>query len=36
MKHPGWALMRGFWLSWLQYRSFLFILAFGCDPTLDL
>jgi ABC-2 type transport system permease protein len=29
MKHPGWALMRGFWLSWLQYRSFLFILAFG-------
>ncbi len=29
MKHPGWALMRGFWLSWLKYRSFLFILAFG-------
>jgi ABC-2 type transport system permease protein len=23
------ALMRGLWLSWLQYRSFFFILAFG-------
>jgi ABC-2 type transport system permease protein len=25
----GWALVRGLWLSWLQYRSFFFILAFG-------
>lgn len=25
----GWALIRGLWLSWLQYRSFFFILAFG-------
>jgi ABC-2 type transport system permease protein len=25
----GMALVRGLWLSWLQYRSFFFILAFG-------
>jgi ABC-2 type transport system permease protein len=25
----GFALMRGLWLSWLQYRSFFFLLAFG-------
>jgi ABC-2 type transport system permease protein len=25
----GRALVRGLWLSWLQYRSFFFILAFG-------
>lgn len=25
----GWALVRGLWLSWLQYRSFFFLLAFG-------
>lgn len=25
----GLALVRGLWLSWLQYRSFFFILAFG-------
>ena len=25
----GWALIRGTWLSWMQYRSFFFILAFG-------
>ncbi len=25
----GFALVRGLWLSWLQYRSFFFILAFG-------
>ncbi len=25
----GWALVKGLWLSWLQYRSFFFILAFG-------
>ncbi|MBN2387981.1 MAG: ABC-2 family transporter protein [Anaerolineales bacterium] len=25
----GWALIRGLWLSWLQYRSFFFLLAFG-------
>lgn len=24
----GWALMRSTWLSWLQYRSFFFLLAF--------
>jgi ABC-2 type transport system permease protein len=29
MKRGGWALVRGMWLSWLQYRSFFFILAFG-------
>lgn len=29
MIRGGWALMRGLWLSWLQYRSFFFILAFG-------
>lgn len=29
MKRGGWALVRGLWLSWLQYRSFFFILAFG-------
>ncbi len=25
----GWALIKGLWLSWMQYRSFFFILAFG-------
>jgi ABC-2 type transport system permease protein len=25
----GWALVKGLWLSWMQYRSFFFILAFG-------
>lgn len=25
----GWALIRSTWSSWLQYRSFFFILAFG-------
>jgi ABC-2 type transport system permease protein len=25
----GWALVRGLWLSWMQYRSFFFLLAFG-------
>ena len=25
----NWALIRGLWLSWLQYRSFFFILAFA-------
>lgn len=25
----AWALVRGLWLSWLQYASFFFILAFG-------
>lgn len=25
----GWALVRSSWLSWMQYRSFFFILAFG-------
>jgi ABC-2 type transport system permease protein len=25
----GWALIKGLWLSWLQYRSFFFLLAFG-------
>ena len=30
MNHRGgMALIRGTWLSWLQYRSFFFILAFG-------
>jgi len=29
MRRGGWALVRGLWLSWLQYRSFFFILAFG-------
>ena len=30
MNHRGgFALIRGTWLSWLQYRSFFFILAFG-------
>lgn len=29
MNRGGWALVRGLWLSWLQYRSFFFILAFG-------
>jgi ABC-2 type transport system permease protein len=29
MKRGGFALVRGLWLSWLQYRSFFFILAFG-------
>lgn len=26
---PGWALVRGLWLSWVQHRSFFFTLAFG-------
>ncbi len=25
----GWALIKATWLSWLQYRSFFFLLAFG-------
>ena len=25
----GWALIKGLWLSWLQYRGFFFLLAFG-------
>jgi len=25
----GWALIKSSWLSWMQYRSFFFILAFG-------
>ncbi len=25
----GWALIKALWLSWLQYRSFFFLLAFG-------
>lgn len=25
----GFALVRGLWLSWMQYRSFFFLLAFG-------
>jgi ABC-2 type transport system permease protein len=25
----GWALIQGTWLSWLQHRSFFFLLAFG-------
>lgn len=25
----GWALIRGTWLSWVQHRSFFFVLAFG-------
>lgn len=25
----GWALIKGLWLSWLQHRSFFFLLAFG-------
>ncbi len=25
----GWALIKSTWLSWMQYRSFFFILAFG-------
>jgi ABC-2 type transport system permease protein len=29
MNRGGIALVRGLWLSWLQYRSFFFILAFG-------
>jgi len=29
MVRSSWALVRGLWLSWLQYRSFFFILAFG-------
>jgi ABC-2 type transport system permease protein len=29
MIRGGFALIRGLWLSWLQYRSFFFILAFG-------
>ncbi len=29
MSRGGWALVRASWASWLQYRSFFFILAFG-------
>ena len=30
MNHRGgWALIRRSWLSWMQYRSFFFLLAFG-------
>ena len=30
MSHRGgWALIKSTWLSWLQYRSFFFVLAFG-------
>lgn len=25
----GWALIKGTWLSWVQHRSFFFVLAFG-------
>ncbi len=25
----GWALIKGTWLSWIQHRSFFFVLAFG-------
>lgn len=25
----GWALIRSSWASWMQYRSFFFVLAFG-------
>ncbi len=25
----GWVLVKGLWASWLQYRSFFFLLAFG-------
>ena len=25
----GWALIKNTWLSWLQHRSFFFLLAFG-------
>ncbi len=25
----GWALIKGLWLSWMQYRTFFFLLAFG-------
>ncbi len=30
MNHRGgWALVKSLWLSWMQYRSFFFLLAFG-------
>ncbi len=29
MSRGGWALVQASWASWLQYRSFFFILAFG-------
>ncbi len=29
MNRGGWALVKASWASWLQYRSFFFILAFG-------
>ena len=30
MRHQGaWALIKSTWLSWMQYRSFFFLLAFG-------
>jgi ABC-2 type transport system permease protein len=25
----GWALMKSSWISWMQYRSFFFVIAFG-------
>jgi ABC-type uncharacterized transport system permease subunit len=27
--HGGWALIKSTWMSWLQYRGFFFLLAFG-------
>jgi ABC-2 type transport system permease protein len=27
--HGGWALIKSTWMTWLQYRSFFFLLAFG-------
>ena len=27
--HGGWALIKNTWTSWLQYRGFFFVLAFG-------
>ncbi len=32
----GFALKRGLWLSWMQYRSFLFLLQRMDDPAVDL
>src|SRR5512146_2063272 len=29
MNRGGWALIKASWASWMQYRSFFFILAFG-------
>ena len=28
-RRGGWALIRATWLSWMQYRSFFFLLAFS-------